>query len=267
MRNIKKALLSPMATIVAFVLAAGLLLFSSIGGARAALTYFSQTYASRVRMYDIGVTLQENGERVSWRDYDYELADGSWDQLVPGPLLAHMLDDGPLQYGRAYREELNVRNSGTINEYVRVTVYKYWEDANGNKRTDLDPSLIDLHLVNVGDIWQEDVAARTQERTVLYYTRLLRAATYDDDGNQLTVAEQTPLFADTLTINGDVVRTVSRTTLEDGSLRVEYMYDGARFVVVAHVDAVQENNAEAAALSAWGREVRVDEQAGTLRLN
>ena len=84
MAKVKKLLRSPVCTAVLFILAAVLLLSGSIAGTRAALTYYSETYTSRVEMYDIGVCLVENGERVSWRDYGRE-ADGRWQlQLAPG---------------------------------------------------------------------------------------------------------------------------------------------------------------------------------------
>ena len=252
--------------IVAFVAAIGLLLFGSIGGARAALTYFSETYSSQVEMFDIGVTLKENGEDVSWRDYEYTRADGTWKENT-GVLLANMLGEDEngkqeqLQLGKAYKEELNVRNSGTINQYVRVTVYRYWVDENsvdadGNMKKDLayDPAYIELNFTNIGSAWLEDTNARTPERTVLYYNKLLNAG------------EETPLFADKLTINGGVALQTQQTELPDGTIQTIYEYDGARFCLEARVDAVQENNAEAAALSAWGRQVSIDEDAGILNL-
>ena len=48
---------SPVVTVALFVVAVALLLGSSIGGTRAALTYYSETYSSRIQMYDIGITL------------------------------------------------------------------------------------------------------------------------------------------------------------------------------------------------------------------
>ena len=42
MDKVKKMITSPKVSVAAFVLAVGLLLFSSIGGARAALTYYSE---------------------------------------------------------------------------------------------------------------------------------------------------------------------------------------------------------------------------------
>ena len=262
MKKITKVLFSPATTIVAFVLAAGLLLFASIGGTQAALTYFSETYTSRVQMFDIGVTLRENGRDISWRDYDYENADGTWDEHI-GVLLENMLinangDEEMLQLGRAYDEQLNVYNSGTINQYVRVSVYRYWlkDDGNGNwvKDQNMDPAFIDLHYTNIGSSWIEDTTASTPERTVLYYNRLLNAG------------EETPLFADKLTINGGLAYQTETTKLNDGTIKTTYTYQGARFCLEATVDAVQENNANDAILSAWGKYVSVDPAAGTLRL-
>lgn len=257
MKKLKDILLSPVTTIIAFVLSAGLLLFGSVGGAQAALTYFSQTYASRVQMFDIGVTLLENDQRVSWRDYNYEVADGSWDELVPGVLLGNMIDEEKgesLQLGRAYEERLSVGNSGTINQYVRVTVYRYWLDENDEKLPTFAPEWIDLHLTNLGSAWLLDEEASTRERTVLYYNRLLNAG------------DETPLFADTLTIDGKVGMQVEIKENDDGSTQFIYAYSGAKFCLEAKVDAVQENNAEDAILSAWGQRVIVDEDAGTLTL-
>ena len=63
-------------------------------------------------------------------------------------------------------EELAVINNDAINEYVRVTVYKYWE-KDGEKAVDLDPSLINLHFVT--GAWVIDEEASPSERPVLYY--------------------------------------------------------------------------------------------------
>ena len=46
-----------------------------------------------------------------------------------------------------------------------------------------------------------------------------------------------------------------QTVLADGTIQTVFTYDGARFCIEARVDAVQENNASDAILSAWGREV------------
>lgn len=246
-----KKLLPPALTAVMFVAAMAMLLFGSVESTRAALTYYSETYASRVQMYNIGVSLKENGERVSWRDYN-SAGNGTWNEHT-GVLLSHMLEEGEsLKLGKTYEEVLNVVNSGTINQYVRVTIYKYWMDAEGKKLQELSPALIDLNLVNLGSDWILDEEATTPERTVLYYKKLLYA-----EGKG--VSETSP-FADTLTIDGMVASKVSQEKVTEGgytTITTSYDYDGVQFMLEAKVDAVQEHNAEDAILSAWGRSVTV----------
>lgn len=239
MKKLKKMIASPVTTIAAFAVAAGLLLFSSIGGARAALTYFSDDYAANIQLHEIGVTLVENGAPVE------------------GELLKGLLAEGEeLKLGTAYQEQLNVYNSGVINEYVRVSIHKYWVDREGEKIPSLSPELIGLNLVNLGTDWLLDQEASTRERTVLYYNKLLASQS------------ETPLFADKLTIDGSIADRVGETRETSGgytTITVTYEYDGARFCIEAKVDGVQEHNAQDAIWSAWGRRVTIDN--GVLRLN
>ena len=161
MKRFNRFVKSPKTTVVAFGMAVALLLFSSIGGTRAALTYFSETYASRVQMSNIGVTLMEKGEdgevkEVSKRDYSSS-SNGDWTEST-GTLLEGMLGKGEeLKLGKKYKEELSVRNTGNIDQYVRVNIYKYWVEGNkkdeeeADKIVNLDPGLIELNLVNTSD--------------------------------------------------------------------------------------------------------------------
>lgn len=263
MAKIKRFITSPRGTMVTFVLAVALLLFSSVGGARAALAYYSDTYVSRVQMYNIGVTLEErNGEEdswksVSWRNYDSNRSDGTWDESRGQLLTGIKGAKEELKIGKEYTEELRVHNTGEINQYVRVNVYRYWIDKDGNKLRDLSPDLIRLHLANIGTDWLVDEEASTPERTVLYYTKLL-----EKDA-------ATSLFADSLTIDGMVATKVTQTssTNEAGltTITTTYDYDGTQFCVEAKVDAVQEHNAQDAIWSAWGRRVTVND--GSLSLD
>lgn len=247
MKNARKGFV----TIALFAVAATLLTFSVVGSSRAALTYFSETYGAEVSMLDIGVTLVENGEDVSSRDYT-----GSgdiWDR-TQGVLLGKMLDteeedaEQMLKLGQVYPEALSVRNSGKIPEYVRVTIYRYWQTQNEagtfEKAPELDSGLIDLHLT-LGNGWHEDEGARTEERTVLYYDGIV------------PVGGVTPAFSDTLVIQDeDIEAEVTKNVTTDGDgntvITTEYTYDGARFVLRADVDAVQTHNARDAMMSAWG---------------
>lgn len=267
-----KKTLSPVVTIVTFVLGLVLLFSGSIGGARAALTYYSENYTSRVQMFDIGVTLLENGEKISYRDFNGER--NEWSE-ASGALLEHLLPEGEkaIKLGQTYKEELKVQNTGTINQYVRVTIYKYWVDVkeetidgetvltDGGKRRDLDTDYIDLNvLTDTG--WIEDTASSTDERTVLYYSRLLEAG------------QESALFADTLTINDDIATIGSHTdektvTRADGrtytTYTTTYDYNGVKFCIEARVDAVQEHNAQDAIWSAWGKRVTITD--GVLSLD
>ena len=144
--------------------AALLLLGSTVGSTRAALTYYSENYVAGVEMSSIGITLLENGKTVGARNYD---KNGEW-MVTGGELLGDLLKDGELLVpGKPYDEQLEVRNSGNIDSYVRVIVTKSWTDKEGNEVpvTTLDPNLIDLHVTEANG-WAEDTSARTAERSI-----------------------------------------------------------------------------------------------------
>ena len=241
MKKLKEILSSPKSNIAAFVAIVTLILVVTIGAASATVAYIAETYGTRVDMIEIGVSLLENGERISWRDYISQ-NNGDWDENE-GTLLENMLQKGEkVHLGKAYTEKLSVRNSGTMNEYIRVVIYTYWVDEKtGVKQTSLNPNYINLHLVGLNDYWLEDVTAKTTERTVLYYNRLLKSD------------EETPLFSDTVTIRPDLYKYGDA-------------YNGKKFMVEVKVDAVQEQNAQDAAASAWGRHVIINPDSGTLSL-
>ncbi len=230
------------------------LVFSGVQTSRAALTYISEYYSAHVDLYRIGVSLMENGQRISHRDYT---SGNTWD-VANGELLKNMYDEAAgesLQVGKVYEEKLWVENSGYIPEYVRVMVYRYWE-KDGQKQTTLDPDLIDLHFVE-GE-WILDESASTPERTVLYWPAILEPGA------------STSLFADTIRIDDFMVSKVRQeeTTGENGEtiIRTVYDYDGLEFVLEAEVDAVQTHNAEDAIKSAWGVNVSIGGD-GSLSLN
>lgn len=239
-----------------FAAAAVLLIGSSIGSARAALTYFSQTYTSRIQTQKIGVTLLENGNPIAWRNFDKKSANDIWDiNEVPidERLFRGMLgEDESFVMGKAYKEELAVRNSGTIDQYVRVNVYRYWVqvDENGTetKLQTRSPELINLHLVN-NDHWIWDKKVDTTERYTLYYDSILPAG------------ETTPIFSDTITVDGMTADHVTQdvTHRDDGYtvITTTYDYDGVEFRLEIEVNAVQTHNAEDAIWSSWGRKVQI----------
>ena len=240
LKSVKK---STWITVGSFAAAGILIATSAIGGSRAVLTYFSQDYGAQVQMFDIGVSLWEQSDKdaesheVSHRNYVAN-SNGQWD-LSSTELLSNMLgEDDYLVIGQPYNEVLTVVNSGTINEYVRVKVYKYWTDAEGNKVTVLSPNLIDLHYVT-GNGWE--IGSQTEEQTVLYYSPLLESG-----------AVSAP-FTDTVTVYIDDSLTADVIKEQEGNIiRYTYKYDKYKFHIECEVDAVQEHNAADAMMSAWG---------------
>ena len=63
---------------------------STIGSTKATLTYMSDNYLAQIDIKSIGVTLTENGNDVSWRDYKHK--DDDWSEAT-GMLLGDMLKD------------------------------------------------------------------------------------------------------------------------------------------------------------------------------
>ena len=250
----KKKNVSGKAPIILLVIAAICLIASTVGSANAALTFHSEHYSAEVVLDSIGVTLVENGEGVSYRDY---IKDDTWHEAT-GVLLENMLEeDEELILGKVYKEEISVKNSGEIDSYVRVILTKSWRDPEGKKDPTLSPDLINLHLLP-GEDWIIDAESSTPERTILYYTKIL------------PVGESTPILSDTLTIDpaigSKVIETV--TTDKDGykTITYTYEYDGYKFNIDAEVDAVQTHNVVAAVKSAWGVDVKVVSDDGMISL-
>ncbi len=222
----KKFLSTPIATVVLFALAAVLIAFGGINAIQAAPRIESADYRAQVQLSNINVALTENGNVKSNND----------------KLLADLLEragDKQLVLGKEYDEVLSVRNTRRpdsvnegegIEEYVRVTVYRYWEDGNG-KAVNLNPDYIHLHFLTDNG-WTIDKEASTPERTVLYYKDIVPV-----DGD-------TQPFADKISIDKAVSKEIS------GGY---YDYDNVTFHIKATVDAVQTHNGTEAMTSAWGR--------------
>ena len=225
-------------TIGLFAAAAVMLGLAAVGTTQAVLQYQSKYYVAQVDVKSIGVSLNENGQKVSYRDYTHK--DNAWNSSN-GELLANMLTesgDNQLILNKYYTEKLNVTNSGTIDEYVRVIVRRYWTDKDGNKLTDIDPSLIDLNLTQ-GSGWVKNDAESTDEREVLYYTQSVASGATTAD------------FADKIRVKEGVAFSVTQSE-SNGVITTKYSYDGKQFVLEVEVDAVQTHNAADAIRSAWG---------------
>ena len=210
--------------VVLFAVAAIMILAGTVGAVSAAPRAESSDYRAQMALSSVQTALVENGSVVEGDD----------------ALLGSMLEangDDSLKVGKRYSETLAVRNVGSTDEYVRVTVRCYWVDGDG-KALDLDPSLIDIGFVT-GSGWSIDESASTEERTVLYYA------------SPVAAGGETSPFVESIAIDGSVVTEV--TQLAAGGY--EFDYEGVQFKLEATADAVQTHNAQEAMTGAWGRTV------------
>ena len=88
-------------TALVLTAAALLLVGSTVGSTRAALTYYSENYSAQMNMQSIGVSLLENDKVVSKRDY---ASNGTWDE-TPGDLLTALKEE-KIVPGKQYEEAL-----------------------------------------------------------------------------------------------------------------------------------------------------------------
>lgn len=216
----KKFLSSPAVTAAFFVLGIALILFGGVSAILAAPKIQSGDYRAQMTLSHVKTELLEN-------EKDAETDDG-------GKLLANFLPEGEsCHFGQAYKEEIKAKNPGDVDEYVRIKIRRFWSDDNG-KRVDLNPAMIELGL---GEGWNQDNDASTDEELVFYYNDVLKAG------------EETSAVVKTVTINPEVMYKLK--TAQDQ--KDEYLYQDVKFNLEASVEAVQTHNGEDAMISAWGR--------------
>lgn len=233
MKKFRKFLSSPKATAVIFGAAIALLLFSSIGGARAALTVYSQTHQTEIETDHIAVTLWEAG-REDPVIVDNEATEK---ETSTGTLKLNVLKDvkvdetSKMVAGKDYPEVLSVQNTGEIDQYTRVTIYRYWVDKDEKKATYLWPGYIELTLA---DGWVVDTTASTPERTVIYYKNILKAGETPEKGEKKDFVTSMRIDPEVMEINGG-------EEYRNHSIKIE-----------VNVDAVQTHHAADAIKSSWG---------------
>jgi hypothetical protein len=231
-------------TVLLAVLAACLLLVGGIGVTRAVLIE-SDTYSGTLETPDIAIQLNENGTAVSGED----------------TLLKGLFKAGEsLTIGKIYDEVLTVTNTGSADQFARVTLYKYWTDEEG-KRVDLDPAYIRLVL---GEDWAVDEASSTKERTVVYYTKVLAPGEESTPLlTKISADSEVSILVAQETVDTQVVDGVTYTKIE-----TTYVDDGLNLNLEASADAIQTHHAQDAIEASWGTtNVTADEDAGTLSVN
>lgn len=240
MKKFREFLSKPTVTAVLFALALLLLGSSTVAGARAALNIQSEYYNSEVEVLDIGVVLVEKQS-----DDSFKTVVGKNSLMgATSPIAEQIKQDTKLLPGKLYPEVLAVRNNAEINEYVRVSVFKYWLDKQGEKTSVMNSDWIELGFVT-GKGWTQDDSegSNTEERTILYYKDYLKPG------------EQTTPFLESVKINDKILTLVSQESHVEGDVTVTtttFLYNDYQFCIEVLVDGVQDHNADQAKLSAWG---------------
>lgn len=222
---LKTIVRSPITTIVLFLAAAALLVVGGVGAAQAAPQLTGGDYTAKVKLDSLEISIVENGT-----DLKSESAANDTALLGKRFLDANGIDESnPFEIGKIYDESLAVSNSGAIDEYVRVTVLKYWTDKDGNKMT--NPEYAKYIELTWGDKWSIDENVSTAERTVLYYPE------------KVAPGEPTDAFVTNIKISEEV------KNAKNGN------FHGATFHVDVTANAVQTHNGTEAMTGVWGRTV------------
>lgn len=283
----KKVLRSPVVTGLMFLAAIALLVTGSFGTTQAALQYRSQDHESTYVLKHIGVALLENEGQIAHRTYGDKAESGFTDVQNGSITLNELNNDKQVKIGKQYPCIIQAENTGTIDQYVRVIIRKYWvktasdpggqgyfktdgKIVNGEKVADpavigvtkitddiYDPDYILLN-VNKGDstntydstAWYKDESF-SKECDVYYYKGILEP--------EKTTA---PLF-NYLAISNEISKYKMVNVSTDGYTTIyTYAFDGYGFVIEAEVDAIQTHHARAAMISAWGTSAEVMNQIG-----
>ncbi len=230
--------------VVLFVISLVFLGAGIIGSSLSELNIESNPVRSDIEMKQIGISLIENGTVVAQK-----IGNGQSTNTKA------LLSNGSVSYTSPSEEVLRVGNLGTIEEYVRVTVRKYWLDEDGKKNTSLDPALILLNL-NTED-WIVDEDYTEEERVILYYPNPLPVYSASDPD-----ASKTPWFLDEIRIGGQIKNYYEREVKQEGEytvVKLSYTYDGKKICLDVQADGIQTHSAVEAFKSAWGIDVSIDE--------
>ena len=263
----------------ALLIAAALLLASgTVTGARAAFIAQSELYKAQFFVNHLHVHLLENDKDVCGGANILGESNKVTGALATSLGYSKNGDTetlGTVEPGKPYAEKIQARNDESVEQYVRLTVRKYWLNKDGTKATDLSPSLIHLTYgteeidKNTGNSCNDNWVLgewSTESATYYYKSKLGESSTSEPLFDTLTIDKAVipdmhilepedltkPEYADFVTITEDPV---SNTTTYSYS----YKYDGYTFYIEADVQAIQTHNAQDAIHSAWGvYNVKVD---------
>lgn len=262
----------------ALIVAAVLLLAGGgVAGTRAALNIQSELYRAHFYLNHLQVHLIENDHDVcvhAQHENNLDGFDKATGELATELGYVHPYEGeetlGTVDPGKIYPEKIQAKNGSNIDEFVRLTVRKYWmeekKDAEGNtvvddegnpvmvKSSKLSPDRIKLMYGKNKDpynrsAWIENESEGTAESKTYYYKTDLSngetsAPLFDQLMIDATVADLGKVTEDKIeTQDGNTKKTVYTYT---------YQYDGCTFFIEADVQAIQTHNANEAIRSQWG---------------
>ena len=252
-------------TVVLLLATLVMLIAGSVLSTKAVLTYFSEDYISDFELDHLQVHLIENGKDVCHNNNDDDTVHGTYTnkKKYKGNLVEylgyaneeHYKDvagykigtPGTVEPGKTYKEEISAKNGQNINQYVRLTVRKYWV-KDGKKNTKLSPSMIKLTYNGSAynkAAWQKNAKENTEESDTYYLSKMLPKKKASD------------LLFNELTIDGSVADKAHMTKHEkkEGNKTVityTYDYNDYTFYIEANVQAIQTHNVNDAIGSLWG---------------
>lgn len=291
-RSIKN--LSLQMRILLIVLAAalvGCLVMMTVSPARAKLEFFSPDYVAEIQQTHIGVKLTEKtGDEAEFR-----IVSGD-DQLIQqqDKLLGADAKTGP-QLDKMYPEALSVKNaSDDMDEYVRLTVRKYWATAaptaeifgttataaSATASADISaaPAAADEAAASADEVSDamkkaEELANKPRKDAALNPAHIQLAYDAKNEGDWVFSAEESTderlvfyykhvLKAGEHAATPAVTGIAVSSSLRDDPAAANGAYAQCYLGLAAQVDSVQVNNAVDAAKSAWGIDVTQFEQYG-----
>ena len=233
---------SSLVTGLLFALAIVLLGASTVGSTRAALQFESNIIVSEFAMREIGIDITDGSKTIPHFNGTIRAAAKKEDK---SGVVEYMLKGEKLLPGKLYKRDVYITNTGNIDEYMRVSVHKFWVDEKGNP-SNMDPELIKLTYASG---WGRDTANCTDECDVFIYTP------------GAPIPQSSVLFMTSMQVDDSILTMVKQETV-DGETTTTYLYDGAQVCLEIEADGVQTHNAADAIKSAWGNVVSPEDPEG-----
>ena len=243
----------PKLLIVLFALTFVLLTVTTISGARAALNDRLEENDVNMTVKNIGVTLLSSLDDKEYTEVNTKTWDSGKEEWVETNEEGSLFANTDLDISSDNTVYVKAANAGTIDEYVRMIVYKYWTSSDGEKDTDLSADYISIDGSGSGWTKGKDIS---NEKSVYYFNMPL-----SPDAEDAQFENETSALKLDISLDSGIKKNYKKTVTEkDGKTitKYEYQYDGKSFVIEVEVDGIQFHNADKAAKSAWGVSATVD---------